>query len=130
MPQDEKPEGFDDAEKKASDFVKDKDKAEHLLVEAMHKADREKGFLGKIWEDLQALFRLIRAWISGAYTQVSLKTILMAVAAVIYFVNPFDLISDFLPGIGYLDDAAVLGFVLKSIKTELEQFLEWERSQS
>ncbi len=129
MPKDEKPEGFDDAEKKASDFVNDKAKAEHLLVEAIHKADREKGFLGKIWEDLQALFRLIRAWISGAYTQVPLKTILMVVAAVIYFVNPFDLVPDFLPGIGYLDDAAVLGFVLRSIKTELDQFLAWEAAQ-
>jgi uncharacterized membrane protein YkvA (DUF1232 family) len=40
--------------------------------------------------------------------------------------NPFDVAPDFIPGIGYLDDAVVLGFVVNSIKKELERFLRWE----
>jgi len=129
MSHQDKPDGFDDAEASASEYVKDKEKTEHLLTEAVRKADREKGVLEKIWLDLQVLFRLIRAWMTGAYTQVSLKTILIAIAAIIYFVNPFDIISDFLPGIGYLDDVTVIAFAVRSIKKELDEFLEWERSR-
>ncbi|MFQ5596682.1 MAG: YkvA family protein [Nitrospiria bacterium] len=126
MAEDQKPGGFKEAEKTAADFVKDKAKTEHLLIEAVQKADREKSFLGKIWDDLQALFRLVRAWHKGEYTEVPMKTIMLAISAVVYFVNPFDLVPDFLPGVGFIDDAAVIGFVLRSIKEDIDRFLAWE----
>jgi uncharacterized membrane protein YkvA (DUF1232 family) len=50
----------------------------------------------------------------------------MALAAVIYFLNPLDLIPDFIPGIGYLDDATVIAFVFSSIRKDLLKFLDWE----
>lgn len=73
-----------------------------------------------------ALFRLIRAWVKGEY-QVPWRTIVLAIAAIIYLVNPFDAIPDFIPVFGYVDDAAVIAFVINSIRGDLDEFLEWER---
>ena len=52
----------------------------------------------------------------------------LAIAAILYFVNPFDVIPDFIPGFGYLDDATVIGFVIASIGSDIRKFRRWERS--
>lgn len=46
-------------------------------------------------------------------------------AGLIYAVSPIDLIPDFLPG-GFVDDAVVIGWVLKTVHVELDAFREWE----
>lgn len=124
-----RPKGFERAKKTAQEFARDKEKTKYLLDEAVDKAERHKKFLQGIWSDLQALIRMLRAWIRGEYRQVPWQTIVFAIAGIVYFVNPFDLIPDFIPGSGFLDDATVLGFVIKSIKNEVDQFLQWERAQ-
>jgi uncharacterized membrane protein YkvA (DUF1232 family) len=57
------------------------------------------------------------------------ETIVWAIAAIIYFVSPIDLIPDFIPVVGYLDDVVVIGWVAASISTDIENFREWEESQ-
>ena len=123
------PEGFENARKTAKEFVKDIKKTSYLLEEAVKKAERHKNVLENIWDDLQTLFRLLKAWLKGGYPHAPWQTIVFAVAAIIYFVNPFDFVPDFIPGAGYLDDATVIGFVIKSIKKEIEQFLAFENQQ-
>lgn len=125
----QKPQGFENAESKAQEFAKDKEKTGHLLDEALRKAERNKSVLENIWEDLQALIRLSKAWLKGNYIQTPWQTIVFAIAGIIYFVNPFDIVPDFIPGAGYLDDATVIGFVIKSVKRDIEQFLLWEQTQ-
>jgi len=51
------------------------------------------------------------------------------VAAILYFVVPFDAVPDFLFGWGLVDDAAVLSFVVAQIAGELDAFAEWQRAQ-
>jgi uncharacterized membrane protein YkvA (DUF1232 family) len=124
------PAGFDSAKRKAESLANDKSKVSSLLTEAISKADKNKGPLKKVWDDLTTLFRLIRAWVSGKYRDVPWQTIVLAIAAVVYFVNPFDLIPDFIPVIGYLDDATVVGFVIASIGSNIANFRDWEQSHS
>ncbi len=121
---------FTSAKNKAEEFAKDKEKAGYLLEEATAKANRNRSVLEDVWNDLQTLFRLLKAWKTGDYAILPLQSIILALASVIYFVNPFDIIPDFLPLGGYLDDATVLSFVLKSIKSDIKQFLEWEEPDS
>lgn len=47
-------------------------------------------------------------------------------AGLIYFVSPVDLIPDVIPVIGLTDDAVVLGFVIRTVRQELEAFMAWE----
>jgi uncharacterized membrane protein YkvA (DUF1232 family) len=128
-PTEEERKQFGREKRRAREYVDDRQKAAQLIKEAIEKANRNKGALNKLWDQLKALFRLSSAWAKGEYTEVSLKTILWVIAAIIYFVNPFDVVPDFITGIGYVDDAAVIYFVINSIKQDLDRFLKWERTR-
>jgi len=126
----DEPTGFKSARLKAGTLIKDISKVRVLLRNAISKADKNKSLLKKVWGDLMTLFRLIRAYISGEYRDVPWQTIIFALAAVIYFVNPFDLIPDLIPFFGFIDDSSVIGFVMYSISGNLKKFLEWEQTHS
>jgi len=121
---------FQQAKSKAEEYARDPEKAKKLIDEAMKKAKgKNKGPLGEVWRYLTALIRLTRAYYNKRYTDVPWQTIVLAIAGLIYFVSPIDLIPDFIPVAGYLDDAAVIAFVVASIKADLDNFLEWEDDQ-
>ena len=122
--------GLKISEAKAKQYVNDPEKTKLLLKNAMKKANRNKGPLKKIWDNLTALFRLVGAWAKGEYKNVPKKVILLAISAIIYFLMPFDLIPDFMPVSGYIDDAAVVGYVIKSTGEYLENFRVWEKQKN
>jgi uncharacterized membrane protein YkvA (DUF1232 family) len=105
-------------------------RAAKLAAQAAAKAQKHKAALQKVWDDLLTLTRLLRAWARREYTAVPWKTIAAVAAALIYFVNPFDLIPDFIPTFGLIDDATLVGLVVASIVEDLAQFREWESKQS
>ena len=74
------------------------------------------------------LGRLIKAYALGQYRQVPWQTLLLIVAAVLYFVNPLDMVPDIIPLTGLTDDFAVLVWVYNSVSTEIDKFLQWEKS--
>jgi uncharacterized membrane protein YkvA (DUF1232 family) len=80
-------------------------------------------------EKFFVLGRLIKAYATGQYREVPWKTILLIVAAVIYFINPLDLVPDIIPLTGLTDDFAVLLWVYNSVSDEIEKFLTWEKTQ-
>ena len=43
---------------------------------------------------------------------------------------PIDVIPDFAIGIGYLDDVAVLGWVVSSVRIVLNDFGRWEAARA
>jgi uncharacterized membrane protein YkvA (DUF1232 family) len=100
-----------------------------VLSMAERRLDRiEVGPLNPIKKDLQTLLRLMRAYGEGRYRQVSGKNLVLAGLGVLYLVSPLDVVPDFIPG-GFADDAAVIGFVVRKIRTELVAFEAWERAQ-
>ena len=117
------------ASEAAREYAADTEKAELLVKEAQAKARRNKASLAAVWDDLLAMFRMVAAWARGDYRDVPWRTILFIIGAIIYFVNPFDVVPDFIPGLGYIDDAAVIGAVLASFGREVKNFVEWERQR-
>jgi len=106
---------------------------EELLI-LVHEATEQSsnlrsGPISRLLSDLKALLRLVRAYASGAYKDVSVDSMVLIVGGILYVVSPFDLIPDVLPG-GYLDDAAVLAFVLNQVREELDAFLAWEKGRA
>jgi uncharacterized membrane protein YkvA (DUF1232 family) len=100
-----------------------------VLTKAERRLDRVgAGPLTPIKKDVQTLLRLMRAYGEGRYRQVSGKNLALAGLGLVYLVSPLDVVPDFLPG-GLADDAAVIGFILRKLRTELVAFEAWERAQ-
>jgi uncharacterized membrane protein YkvA (DUF1232 family) len=117
---------FDLAHKQAEEYSNDQSRVGTLLSGAERKAEQDRDRLGEIWDTLGALIRLLRAWARGRYTVVPWRTLVFAIGGILYFLDPLDLIPDPIPVIGYVDDAAVLAFVLRAIRKDVERFLAWE----
>jgi uncharacterized membrane protein YkvA (DUF1232 family) len=79
-------------------------------------------------EKLSIFSRMTSAYATGKYRAVPWKTVMTVLAAIIYFLNPLDLIPDFIPLMGLTDDFGVLIWVYNSISTEVDKFLAWEKS--
>ncbi len=65
----------------------------------------------------------------GEYTSFSKTPLVLITAGLLYFISPMDLIVDFLPGIGYLDDATVIALLYQALRPEIKKFEEWERQR-
>jgi uncharacterized membrane protein YkvA (DUF1232 family) len=46
----------------------------------------------------------------------------------LYFLLPADLIPDFIPLVGYLDDLAVLTTIMNSLKGEINEYQAWKET--
>ncbi len=118
---------------KAEEYARDPNKAKKLLDDAVKKTknyEKNRGPLAEVWSYMTALFRLLRAYIRKDYRDIPWGPIVLVIVAIIYFVSPIDLISDILPGIGLIDDAAIIAFVVAQIKADLDNFLAWEVEKS
>ena len=116
-----------DARDRAKGYLDRPERLGGLLDIATQKLKRgDSKFFNLFWSQLRAVLRLLRAYWSGAYRDVSRTTLITLLGAVIYFVMPIDAIPDWIIGIGFLDDAYVLGMAVKAVKGELDAFLEWE----
>jgi len=80
------------------------------------------------WPYFQAMLRLIRAYAAGAYPDVPESTLVVIIAAVVYVVNPLDVIPDAVPALGYLDDATVIALAVRRSRQALDDFMTWETS--
>lgn len=126
----EEPKGFKSAKAKAQSLLSNKEKLSELFEKGKKKANERAKSLDKVKKEFSDLFRLIQAYIKKEYTKVPTKTIIYAVAAVVYFVNPLDLIPDFILFTGLLDDITVISFVVNSIRNDIDEFLLWEKEKT
>ena len=100
--------------------------AMRLTASVLDKANKHRAELHSFWDDLQALVRLVRAWASGTYRKVPWRTIAVAIGALLYVLDPLDAVPDWIPGIGFVDDAAVVTALVATMRSDLERFLRWE----
>ena len=88
------------------------------------------GPLGRFVEDFKLLVSFLKDYWSGKYRQVPFWTIAAIVVALLYVLNPMDLIPDFIPGVGMLDDAMVIAACLAMIEKDLQEYKDWRTEQS
>jgi uncharacterized membrane protein YkvA (DUF1232 family) len=122
--------GWKRAVKTAERVVADGEKLTGVIEEAVTKMESHSDALKGILDDLQLVFRLVRARAKGEYKNVSTQTLVILVGAVVYFLMPFDAIPDFIPGIGLMDDVTVIGMALSAARVEIDKFRGWERAEN
>lgn len=119
---------YENFKKDSQEILDDKDKTIENLDKAQSKAQKikeEQSTFSTIFEDFKLLGQLVRAYINKEYRQISKSMIITAMGAIIYFLSPIDLIVDFIPGIGYIDDVFVISQVIKKLHEELYDFKVW-----
>ncbi len=101
------------------DLLENESTAERLSMKA--------GFLSQYWENIKTSFALIRDWFNGSYDRIPGRMIASLAGALLYFISPIDLVPDWIPLAGFLDDAAILAAVFKLSEADLKNYRRWRR---
>jgi uncharacterized membrane protein YkvA (DUF1232 family) len=88
------------------------------------------GFLKKYVKLAQIMFMMIKDFRKGVYNKIPWFTIAAITTALLYVFMPIDLIPDFIPGLGFIDDLTVLSFVTGWIETDLHKYLDWKLKEN
>jgi len=115
---------------RAEKYINDPQKSKDLLDKAYKKTgsyEHSNGPLSDFWRDIKTLMRLLRAYLRKDYTRIGWGSIITVIAAILYFVSPIDLVPDWFPLAGFVDDAAVVVFVIAQLRAELARFSLWEK---
>lgn len=96
---------------------------------AAEKVAQNKDALLAVWDDLRAMVRLTAFYARGEYREIPWRSMLAISACLFYLVNPADVIPDWVPASGLVDDAAFIGLIVQAIRDDLKRFKSWERSR-
>ena len=66
---------------------------------------------------------------NGNYKDVSNASIAAIIGSLLYFISPIDVIPDFILGLGFLDDAFIIGYVFNKVAKELTKYQDWKNNQ-
>ena len=83
--------------------------------------------VGNALSYIPVMISMIRSYVRKEYTEIPIGSIISMISALIYFVSPVDIISDFLPVVGYLDDAAVVAACIKLVKSDIDDYKQWRK---
>ena len=75
------------------------------------------------------MWALLLDYRAGEYKAVPWKLIASIGFAVTYLVSPLDIIPDFIPIAGFVDDAAVFALVVSSFQSEIDAYKKWKKEQ-
>ena len=99
------------------------DKEEEILRKA-------RGPLEKFAHNIKLLFSIVKDYANGTYRELPWTTIAGIIGTLVYIISPIDLIPDFIPVIGLMDDAAVVAVCLTAIGMDLKKYEAWKSEHS
>ncbi len=97
--------------------AEDERRVHENLDRKLHEAKRQ-GALAQLLDQVRTLYALLR----DPDFRIPTRAKALLVAALLYFIMPFDVIPDLFLGIGFLDDAVVIGIVLKLVTSTIEDY--------
>ena len=127
---DRAPRRYGDYERRADGLVSSKERLKNLATQAARKLSGTASTrIDRVRDQLILCIALVRSWMHGEYDGVSRQTIVAVTAALLYFVVPLDVIPDFLIGVGFIDDASVVGYVMTMLAAEMDTFRRWQERE-
>ena len=120
-------EEFAKALQSAKSYLEDVSRLNALFDEAVTElASMPREEFGDTWPYFCAMLRLVRSYADGGFRDISGSTLIVIIAAIIYTVDPLDVIPDAVPALGFLDDATVIALAIKRSHNALDRFMTWE----
>jgi uncharacterized membrane protein YkvA (DUF1232 family) len=80
----------------------------------------------QFFKNLKLAMEMLKDYRAKKYTSIPWRSIALLAAGILYFLNPFDIVPDFFPIIGFTDDAVMLAAVFKSIQGDLKKYCIWK----
>lgn len=114
----------------ASRLLHDQSKMSEFIAKAKQWMEtvRTIPVIGGIVDDISTMIDISLDYVSGRYREIPAKSMISIVAALLYAVSPIDLIPDFIPFAGYIDDVAVITLVLSlGIGADLKKYRAWKQ---
>ena len=78
--------------------------------------------LRRYLNDIKLYFQMLGDIFTGKYKKVPVGTIAAIIGTLLYVLIPTDLIPDFIPVVGYLDDAAMLRLCLTFTRFDVAEY--------
>ena len=102
-----------------------------ILNEAADKlADKESktNKFKQLFEVALTLVRLVRSFVTGEYREISTRTVVSGLAVLLYVLSPIDVVPDFIPVLGFLDDLSLVSWFIGKFQVEITRFRTWEQA--
>jgi len=113
---------------KAEGILEDGGKLDQLLEQAESKLETVPK-AGEYLAEIPRMIALLKDHIQKDYTDAPKKTLVLIVAALLYLVNPKDIIPDKYLGVGLIDDAAVIAACIALTKDDLATYDVWRKAK-
>jgi uncharacterized membrane protein YkvA (DUF1232 family) len=117
---------FSRAKRRAGKVLKDDSKLQSVLLNVGKKLGSGNLEISRMGDKLKLLVRMVKAYVSGNYKVVPWKSIMVITGVLVYFVMPLDLIADFIPVTGYIDDFSLVLWVFSHLQDDIDTFSMWE----
>ena len=88
-------------------------------------AENKAGKLGEQFENFKLLWKLLKDYYNKEYPKAPWKLVASIGFAVAYLVSPIDVIPDFIPFAGFIDDASVFALVVKAFESDIADYKSW-----
>lgn len=108
----------------AENTLKDSKKMEHFF-QRLEKKLKLVPVVGSKLADVPLMCSLVYNYFNRNYTEVPIGSIMAIISALTYFISPVDMIPDAIPGLGYMDDAAVITACLALVHSDLAEYQKW-----
>lgn len=110
--------------------ITDKDgKSDLYNADYIHEKLSNINGVGKYAELGKIMLSMLKDYKNGDYEETPWYTIATVAVALLYLINPADIIPDFIPGFGYIDDVAVFSVSIAWIESDLHKYLDWKIEQ-
>ena len=114
---------------KAKKVLGNKQKIRELLIKVSNYISKEK--LSSVRKELELLCSYVMDIMKGDYSDYDGVKLMFIIAALIYVVSPIDIIPDFIPVAGLVDDVVVIEWLIREVKSELDKYeqIKWENNR-
>jgi uncharacterized membrane protein YkvA (DUF1232 family) len=111
-------EAWSRVERMAADVAPEDERRVHEQLDGKVRDAQRRGASGSLIDNVKTLYAMLR---DPAF-RIPGKAKAILLAGLLYFIMPVDMIPDVIPGLGFVDDALVIGLVLAATRETLATY--------
>ena len=78
------------------------------------------------FKDIRLAFNMFRDYFKGDYRDISWKTFLSVIGALVYMVSPIGIMLGMIPVLGWIDDIVIIVLLIRLMHEDLEKYRKFK----